>query len=379
MNAAGKPQRHRPQAKLLRLDRDGQLIHARRWELASFLERGDLVVANDAATLPASLSAIHERSGETIEIRLAGRESLAPDDVHNFTAVLFGAGNFRTRTEHRPLPPRVEDGDRLEIGSVVATVCAVLDHPRFVRLRFAASPAEIWAMFARYGRPIQYAHVHDRLALWDVWTPIASAPVAYEPPSAGFVLDWTTLDALRARGVTFATLTHAAGISSTGDPELDRRLPLPEPYEIPAHTSEAIARARAAGHHVVAIGTTVVRALEHAANPDGMIESGCGVADQRIGPSTRLRVVDAILSGAHEPDASHYDLLRAFIAAETLVRVSLELEAHEYLTHEFGDSVFIDADRERRPSRPAMRADIGIRPPARPTPRNRRARERIAC
>jgi S-adenosylmethionine:tRNA ribosyltransferase-isomerase len=179
--------------------------------------------------------------------------------------------------------------------------------------------------------------------------------------------------------VEFATVTHAAGISSTGDAELDRRLPLPEPYEIPVCTSKAIAGARASGRRVIAVGTSVVRAIEHAATAEGAVKSGRGIADQRIGPSTRLRVVDAILSGTHEPATSHYELLRAFIGADALAGVSRELEAHQYLTHEFGDSVFIDADRERRPSRSPLRADRGGRTPQSPIPRNRRARERVAC
>src|SRR5439155_14039968 len=113
------------------------------------------------------------------------------------------------------------------------------------------------------------AHVPEPLALWDVWTAIAGPPVAFEPPSAGFALDWRALAALRARGIAFATLTHAAGISSTGDDDLDRRLPFDEPYHIPRTTAAAIRRVRARGGRIVAVGTTVVRALEHAATWDG--------------------------------------------------------------------------------------------------------------
>ena len=177
--------------------------------------------------------------------------------------------------------------------------------------------------------------------LWDVWAPHAGPPVAFEPASAGFLLDWRTLANLRGRGVEFATLTHAAGLSSTGDEELDRRLPLDEPYRIPAATACAIRRARARGGRVIAIGTTVVRALEHAALA-GCVRAGNGVATQRIGPTTRLRVVDAILSGTHEPLTSHYQLLRAFIDDATLERATAELEARGYRTHEFGDSVLIE-------------------------------------
>lgn len=358
MIAADKPFLRRPAARLLRVDRHGELLHAHRWQLARFIEAGDVVVANDAATLPASLRASHERTGESIEVRLAGRDTLEPDAVQSFVAVLFGAGNFRTRTEHRPLPPPIIPGDRLTIGDVGISVEALLDHPRLVRLRFDASPARIWRLLARLGRPIQYAHVHERLAMWDTWTPIAAMPVAYEPPSAGFALDWSTLAALRAKGVEFVTLTHAAGISSTGDAVLDRRLPLPEPYFIPAPTRAAIANARTRGGRVVAVGTTVVRALEHAADAGGVVREGSGLADQRIGVATRLRVVDTLLSGTHEAGTSHYELLRAFISDDALRRLTLELDANDYLTHEFGDSILIEADAGHRPAGARLRATV---------------------
>ena len=91
----------------------------------------------------------------------------------------------------------------------------------------------------------------------------------------------------------------------------------------------------------MAIGTTVVRALEHAARFDGVVRSGEGVATTRIDATSRLRIVDAILSGTHEPGTSHYELLRAFADDQTLARVEQELNAHGYVTHEYGDSVFL--------------------------------------
>jgi S-adenosylmethionine:tRNA ribosyltransferase-isomerase len=166
-------------------------------------------------------------------------------------------------------------------------------------------------------------------------------PVAFEPPSAGFAADWHTLAQLPALGVEFGTITHAAGISSTGDPELDRRLPLDEPYRIPAVTANAIRRVQARGGRIIAIGTTVVRALEHAATC-GSLTAGDGIATQRISAATRLCVVDVLLSGTHEPGTSHYELLRAFTSDATLQRVTYELDTHAYRTHEFGDSLWIE-------------------------------------
>jgi S-adenosylmethionine:tRNA ribosyltransferase-isomerase len=330
-----------PAAKLLAIDRDGATRHIAREAFIDLLRSGDLVVANDAATLPASLYGRHVPTGAEIEIRLAGRHSLAEDDVSEFSAVVFGAGDYHTRTEERPLPPPFAPGDRLELGPLSATVAALLGHPRHVALQFDGDADAIWAGIARHGRPIQYAHVDRSLALWDVWTVIAGPPVAFEPPSAGFALDWKALAALRSRGIRFVTITHAAGISSTGDEAFDRLLPFPEPYDIPASTAAAIAETRSRGGRIIAVGTTVVRALEHAASRNEIVPAGPGVATQRITAASHLSVVDAILTGVHEPGTSHYELLLAFAGEATLDRAHKELNAHGYRIHEFGDSVFL--------------------------------------
>jgi S-adenosylmethionine:tRNA ribosyltransferase-isomerase len=351
MIAADRPRQRPRDAKLLVVDAIGRIAHAPRARFLDYLRAGDLVIANNAATLPASLAGIHVRTGAPIEVRLAGRASLRPEDVQVFTAVVFGEGDFHMRTEDRPLPPALLPGDRLVFESdlasasvpLAATIEAVLGHPRLVSLRFDGSSREIWAGLSRAGRPIQYAHLRTPLALWDVWTSIAAVPVAFEPPSASFVLDWALIGALRRRSIGFATITLAAGISSTGDPDLDSRFPLDEPYQIPEATVPAIQRARANSRRIVAVGTTVVRALEHAGR-DGTLRAGEGMADQRIGPTSPLRVVDAILSGTHEPDSSHYQMLRAFAGDRVLEEASASLEAEGYRTHEFGDSMLIEKD-----------------------------------
>ena len=306
-----------------------------------FLHADDLVIDNDAGTLPASLTGVHQPTGKAIEVRLAGRPSLDPLDVNRFSAVVFGEGDFHMRTEDRPLPPPLEVGDTLLLGPLRATVEKVLGHPRLVAIRFAGSADEVWSGLASHGKPIQYSHLQSSLELWDVWTKIAGPPVAFEPPSAGFVLDWHVLSTIRQHKARFATITHAAGISSTGDEDLDRLLPFDEPYHIPLSTAKAVEATRQRGGRVIAVGTTVVRALEDAATEDGHLRSGDGVAKGRIGPSTQLKVVDAILSGTHERGTSHYELLRAFLEDSTLERATAELDARGYRTHEFGDSVLI--------------------------------------
>ena len=328
-------------AKLLVVDDQRNIIHVPRSAFVEFLRPNDLIIANDAATLPASLTGVHEGTGRRIEVRLAGRPSLDPMDVNRFSAVVFGEGDFHARTEDRPSPPVLTPGDTLLLGPLYATVEELLGHSRLVSLLFHGTADEVWAGLASHGKPIQYSHMQTSLEMWDVWTRIAGLPVAFEPPSAGFVLDWQVLSTIREHGARFATVTHAAGISSTGDDDLDRLLPFDEPYHIPATTAKVVEMTRRKGGRVIAVGTSVVRALEDAATANGHLRAGDGMAKEKIGPTTRLRVVDAILSGTHEPGTSHYELLRAFLEDSTLERATAELTARGYKTHEFGDSVLI--------------------------------------
>jgi S-adenosylmethionine:tRNA ribosyltransferase-isomerase len=194
----------------------------------------------------------------------------------------------------------------------------------------------------QHGRPIQYAHNPEPLRLWDIWTKIAADPIAFESPSAGFALDWRTLKGWRERGVAFATLSHAAGLSSTGDAALDQRLPLDEFYCVREACASAIEAARSRSGRVIAIGTSVVRALESAASADGTVRAGEGLASGRIARGARLRVVGAVLTGVHQPGESHYELLRAFADDRVLDIVRAAIEERVYRAHEFGDSLLIE-------------------------------------
>lgn len=327
-------------AKLLVADGNGGMRHLPRAALASLFRPGDIIIANDAATLPASLNGVHCPSGQPIEVRLAAW--IAARDPTQFVAIGFGTGDYRTRTEDRSPPPPLSAGDRLALGPLAATIERLLDHPRLFRLRFLSGHAGIYAGLARHGQPIQYAHVKEPLALYDVWTKFAAEPIAFEPPSAGFAIDWQTEASWRERGVGFATLTHAAGISSTGDLALDRRLPFDEPYWIPEQTAAAITKAKANGGRIVAIGTTVTRALESAALIGGGVRAGYGVATGRLTRGTPLRVVNAILTGVHQPGESHFELLRAFADDAVLEQMSVAVSNYDYRNHEFGDSVLME-------------------------------------
>jgi S-adenosylmethionine:tRNA ribosyltransferase-isomerase len=328
------PREEPARERLLVIDpRTATLRDARIGDLPQLFRPADLMVMNDAATLPASLSGRGPR-GEPIEARLLGELASGA-----FRAVLFGDGDWRVRTEDRAPPAPLEPGARLAFEGLSATVERVSRlSPRLVELRFDRSGADLWLGLYRAGRPVQYAYTAGPVELWHGQVPYASRPWAMEMPSAGRPLRWDLLLGLRERGVRFAHLTHAAGLSSTGDPTLDAALPLPERFEIPASTAWAVSDARARGGRVVAVGTTVARALEGAVAHGGALAAGAGETDLILGPGYRLRVLDGLLTGTHEPSASHFALLHAFAPAALLARASEHAERAGYLTHEFGDS-----------------------------------------
>jgi S-adenosylmethionine:tRNA ribosyltransferase-isomerase len=260
-----------------------------------------------------------------------------------YLAVAFGPGDHRTPTELREAPAALRRGQRLEFDDELEALVLDVDPraPRLVRLRFATAGARLLLGLYRVGRPVQYAHVPARLALWDVQNRFAARPWALEAPSAGFALDAEQLAALAARGVELARVTHAAGLSSTGSAELDARLPLPERYEIPAETAAKVRAAREGGGRIVAVGTSVVRALESSALTHGEVTAGEAMTELLLGPGTRRRVVDGVLSGLHEPGTSHFSLLESFTDRELLLRGLATAEALGYEAHEFGDACLV--------------------------------------
>ncbi|MFZ5894878.1 MAG: S-adenosylmethionine:tRNA ribosyltransferase-isomerase [Myxococcota bacterium] len=316
----------------------GRFSHRQIAELPELLAPSDLLVVNDAATLPASLRV----QNLDAELRLVGHGE-TPESFH---AVLFGPGDFHTDTDLRPEAPVVRVNDVLSFGPRLQARVEHVDarSQRLITLRFQSTGAELWSELYRLGRPIQYRHVERPLELWDVQNTFAARPFAFEVPSAGLPLDHVLLARLKGRGVRLATLTHAAGISATGSAELDARLPLPERYEIPAATREAIDETRRSGGSVIAVGTSVVRALESNWLEHGTLREGGGLARLRLGPGYRRVVVDGLFTGIHTHGTSHFDLLEAFAPRALLDRVERDCERQGYLTHEFGDSCLIRAE-----------------------------------
>ncbi len=229
-------------------------------------------------------------------------------------------------------------GDRLDLpGGGSAELLATYLSPGRLWIAALDLPAPLHDYLAAHGRPIAYAHHSVPPELDDLQTVFADEPGSAEMPSAGRPFSQRVLDDLLARGVQIAPLVLHTGVSSL---ELGER-PYPERYRVPALTASRVNAHRAAGGRVIAVGTTVVRALETVATPDGRVEAGEGWTGLTITPERGVRAVDGLITGWHEPDASHLLMLEA-VAGRELVQRSYDaaLDAG-YHWHEFGDTHLI--------------------------------------
>jgi S-adenosylmethionine:tRNA ribosyltransferase-isomerase len=334
LSAKEPPERRgirRDQVRLLVIDRAaGCIEHTRFDKIGDYLCAGDLLVFNSSRTLPASLrgcecSAAH---GPCMEVRLAER---LPDD--SWLALLvceqgdpFGCG--------------LRAGMRIEFAEGLAATVLERDAniPRLWQLRFSTSGIELVDLIYRLGKPIRYEYIS---APWDLdyyQTVYATEPGSAEMPSAGRAFTWKLLLDLKRRGIESAYLVLHAGLSSYMDDELDRQDPASEEeYFVSRVTAGKINRARERGGRVIAVGTTVVRALESTASENGKVTEAHGYTRLKIDHRHRLRSVDGLLTGLHEPEASHLDLLSAFLPAEQIHVAYREAIARRYLWHEFGD------------------------------------------
>lgn len=330
MQAARSPRADKAKVKLLVVNH-GEMQDGLMQFLPDHLRPGDLLVVNDAATLPAALHG-RDTNDQPIEVRLTTQLS---DQV--WQAVVFGAGDWRTPTEDRPAPPRFKAGAEIifadDFSATVRNASKL--SARLLELEFNRSGEDFWRGVYHHGKPVQYSYMNDELKLWSVQNVYGSRPWAVEMPSAGHALDWQLLLRLKAKGIQIASLTHGAGLSSTGDEALDRALPLAERFDIPTATMEAVRQTKGSSGRVIAIGTSVVRALESARL--GL----SGFTELKIGAEHKLQFVDGLLTGTHDVSESHYQLLRAFLPEFLLTSISQHLEEQNYLTHEFGDSCLI--------------------------------------
>lgn len=312
---------HRDDVRLLVVTGDGVAGTPFR-ELASHLEPGDLVVVNTSATLAAAVDGVRED----------GREVT----VHFATELDDGTWTVEVRPRadaHGPVPD-------VQVGEVVRLHerrLQVLGTPagqhRLHRARLDGSARELmWD----HGRPIRYGYVPASWPLEAYQTVFATTPGSAEMPSAArpFTAD-VVLDLAR-HGVLVAPLVLHTGVSSqeAGEP------PQPERFRVPRATASLVNHVRREGGRVVAVGTTVTRALESAA-VDGVVHAAEGWTDLVLGPARPARVVTGLVTGWHEPGASHLQLLEA-VAGRALVEAAYD-EGHRrgLLWHEFGDSCLL--------------------------------------
>jgi S-adenosylmethionine:tRNA ribosyltransferase-isomerase len=193
------------------------------------------------------------------------------------------------------------------------------------------------AYLRRHGRPIRYRHTPKEWPIDAYQTVFALHPGSAEMPSAARPFSAELVTELVARGVLFAPLTLHAGVSSL---ELGEN-PYPERYRVPAATARLVNGVQEWGGRVIAVGTTVVRALETVVAPDGAVSAGEGLTNLVVTPERGLRAVDGLLTGWHEPSSSHLRLLEAAAGPDLLRRSYEAAQAHGYRFHEFGDSHLI--------------------------------------
>ncbi len=335
--------------RLLAVDRrEGVLTHARFNHIADFLKAGDCLVFNASRTLPAVLTALTERAvsctgpgatgqpvaaGHRLQLRLARRWEdgawsvlpLAGDD-EPWTGDLMG-----TRLVLAAGGPA-----GIDLSAEVLQRDPLVD--RLWKIRFSLEGSPLMEALSRLGHPVRYWYAEGPWDLDYYQTVYAREPGSMEMPSAGRAFTWKLLLDLRARGIDTAFLVLHAGLSSYMDQEFDAGHPASvEPFRLDALAAQTINRAKTRGGRVVAVGTTVVRALESIVDAAGKVREARGSTCLRITPGYRLKVVDGLLTGFHEPEASHLDLLTAFLPVEKLRPVYEEAIRGKYLWHEFGD------------------------------------------
>jgi S-adenosylmethionine:tRNA ribosyltransferase-isomerase len=308
---------------------DGAVRHARFGDLPRFLRAGDVLVVNDSATLPAAIAG-RLADGTAVELHAA---SAAPD----LPADQWWVVELRTAGGAAPAPrPRAGECVTLEGGAVVELVAPYAGGTR-LWLGHVGGEDGLTGELQRHGRPIRYGYVPAAWPLEAYQTVFARRPGSAEMPSAARPFTPGLVTRLVAGGVLIAPITLHCGLSS---PERDEP-PHPERYAVGAATAGVVNAARAWGGRVVAVGTTVVRALETAAEPDGTVHEADGWTGLVVSAERRLRAVGGLLTGWHEPQASHLRLLEAATGGDLLDECYRQALERRYLWHEFGDSHLI--------------------------------------
>lgn len=302
--------------------RSGTLVHSHFSELVSFLHEGDLVVINTSGTLAAELDGT-DRSGRATQVHLS-------------TQLPAGLWTVELRRANQPwLDAAPGDVITLAGGGRVVVLSPYAHRGLGVRLWVATVelPEPLHPYLTRHGRPIAYSYVTGRWPVSSYQNVYATEPGSAEMPSAGRPFTPEVITRLVATGVGVAPILLHTGVASleAGEP------PYPEYYRVSPVTANRINDAHRDGGRVLAVGTTVVRALETGVDERGTVHPGTGWTETVITPDRPTRVVDGLLTGWHEPEASHLAMLEAVAGRQLLERSYAAALEEGYLWHEFGD------------------------------------------
>jgi S-adenosylmethionine:tRNA ribosyltransferase-isomerase len=317
----------------------GGVSHARFADLGDYLRPGDLLVVNNSATLPAAVEG--RRAGRPIAVHF----SMARAEKLWVVELRPPADADGHLTDVRP-------GERVDMpGGAALVIGSSYPEPGVegarlwtARVIVEGPEGSVESYLARHGRPIRYSYVPRQWPLsyyQTVFARRAGSAGSAEMPSAARPFSTELVTALVAAGVAIAPITLHAGVSSAeaGEP------PTPELFEVPAATARLVNSAHAAGGRVIAVGTTVTRALESAANASGAVRQAVGWTDLVLGPGRPARVVDGLVTGWHDAGASHLLLLEAVAGPDLVAAAYREAVEHGYLWHEFGDSALLLPER----------------------------------
>ena len=303
---------------------DGSLVHSHFSELPRFLSEGDLVVVNTSGTLAAELSGTAPDGSEV--------------QVHLSTQLPAGLWTLEVRKDGRALLD-AEPGTivRLPDGGRATLLSAYSPGPGGIGVRLWISrlemPERLHSYLARYGRPIRYGYVQGSYPISAYQNVYVTEPGSAEMPSAGRPFTPEVITRLVAKGVGIAPLLLHTGVASLEANEP----PYAEYFKVSLPTAHRNNDTRRRGGRVVAIGTTVVRALESVVDEHGHVHPSEGWTETVVSPERPVRSIDGFLTGWHEPEASHLAMLEA-IAGRPLLESSYAAALEEgYLWHEFGD------------------------------------------
>ena len=316
----------RDEVRLL-VARPDQVEHTTFRTLARYLSPGDLVVINTSRTRPSALDGV----------RSDGRDVT----VHFATELDDGTWIVEVRpggVAHGPVAD-ARRGERLALPSG-AHLDLVAPHPEGQHRLWRATVAvegPVTELLTRRGRPIAYSYVTGRWPLHDYQTVFATEAGSAEMPSAGRPFSHEVITDLVTCGITVAPVVLHTGVSSAQDGEP----PAAERFRVPAATAELVNLTKRRGRRVVAVGTTVTRAVESVTGPDGAVSAGQGWTGLVLGPDRPARVVDGLVTGWHDPGASHLRLLEAVAGRPLVTSAYRAAEAEGYLWHEFGDSCLL--------------------------------------